>query len=200
MNELIQNLPDNFMLWVAGGFAILNFIKMIWTDVEWLFKKFGIETKGMREKREAAEQLAENKKDIAEIKTAIVEIKETSKRNVELFLEHEKAVVGHVDSMEESMSKSFSAEIGKLHEKLDAHKAESDETDQVMLRDRIDSGLRYFAQRADENGVVYVTEAEYTNMDALFKKYFDKDGNGTFEKAYETEFKKYKIDRLQVRA
>ena len=64
------------MLWVAGGFAILNFIKMIWTDVEWLFKKFGIETKGMREKREAAEQLAENKKDIAEIKTAIVEIKE----------------------------------------------------------------------------------------------------------------------------
>lgn len=199
MDELIQKLPDNFMLWVAGGFAILNFIKMVWTDVEWFFKKLGIETKSMREKREAAERLEKNEEAIKEIKTAIVEIKETSKRNVELFLEHEKAVVGHVDNVEESMVKSFSAEIGKLHEKLDAHKAESDETDQVMLRDRIDSGLRYFAQRADENGIVLVTEAEYTNMDALFRKYFDKDGNGTFEKAYKTEFQKYKIDRLQVR-
>ena len=153
----------------------------------------------MIEKEAEAKEAAQNKADIAEIKQAIVEIKATSKENVELFLKHEKDVVSHIDDVNDTMQKTVSEEIEKVNQKLDAHKAAADKTDQVMLRDRLDSGLRCFAQRADEDGIIYVTETEYANMEALFQEYFGKDGNGVFEKAYESEFKKYKISRVVIK-
>ena len=152
----------------------------------------------MIEKEAEAKEVAQHKADIAEIKKTIAEIKETSEENVKLFLEHERAVVSHIDDVNDTMQKTVSEEIEKVNQKLDAHKAAADKTDQVMLRDRLDGGLRYFAQRADEDGTVYVTETEYANMDALFQEYFGKNGNGVFEKAYESEFKKYKINRVVV--
>lgn len=174
----------NWTYWVAGAFALWQAFKGVITGFDWLLDKFGIETKRMRENRKM-------KKKIEETENAIVEIKNTAKKNVEMFLTHEQNIVNTVVS-----------EFEKINIKLDEQKAEmvqmneaSIKTDCVMLRDRLASGMRYFSQNKDEDGNVHISFSDYENMDALFQEYFSKGGNGAFRKAYETEFQLFIIDR-----
>lgn len=191
MNELISLNEYNWAYWVAGGFALFEFFKCSVNSIDWLFNKFGIETKRMREKREWQERLTKTEKDIDEIK-------KNSDRNVEMFLEHEKAVVEKFTGIKDEII----GEINKLHDKIDEQKSEMDatneaniKTDCAMLRDRIASGMRYFNQRKGEDGKVHISLSEYENMEALFQEYFAKNGNGTFHKMYEEEFKHFCIDQ-----
>lgn len=195
MEEWINLTEYNWAYWVAGLFALIEFfkwlVKLLSTINEWLFKKVGIETRKMREKREWNERLknAEN---------AIVEIKNTSSQNVEMFINHEKQVVEKfVDIRNDVIS-----ELNKLHKKIDEQKAEMDEinkandkTDCAMLRDRIGSGMRYFSQNKDADGKVHISLSDYENMNALFNEYFAKHGNGAFKKLYEDEFTHFIIDK-----
>ena len=181
----------NWAYWIAGLFALIEFFKWSFSGFEWLFKTFGIETRSMRKKREGLERLEKTEK-------AIEEIKDTSKHNVQMFLQHEKQVVEHIDSIKHEIV----TELNKLHDKIDEQKVEMDKnsekskaTDCVMLRDRIASGMRYFSQNKDADGNVHITFGDYENMEALFQEYFAKDGNGAFRKMYETEFQKFIIDR-----
>lgn len=191
MEELLDLLKENWMaviLVIVGLFAC--FQKAV-TGVEWVFKTFGLETKGMRKKREWEERLTNTEKSITEIKDA-------SERNVQLFLKHEEAVVAKFSGIRDEIV----AEITKLHDKIDAQKEEMDatnkanvKTDRAMLRDRIASGMRYFSQNKDDEGNVHISFSDYENMEALFQQYFAKDGNGTFHKMYVDEFQHFVIDR-----
>lgn len=194
MEEWINLTEYNWAYWVAGLFALIEFFKWVVKLLsglhEWIFKKIGVETKKMREKREWEKRLknAEN---------AIIEIKNTSKQNVEMFISHEKQVVEKfVDMRDEIVN-----ELSRLHDKIDEQKAEmdktnraNDKTDCAMLRDRIGSGMRYFSKNIGADGKVHISLSDYENMDALFKEYFAKHGNGAFKKMYEDEFKHFIID------
>lgn len=191
MDKWIAVTEYNWAFWVAGLFALFEFFKWAITGVEWLFKQFGIETKGMRERREWQERLSKTEK-------AIVEIKETSKHNVEMFLDHERQVVEKFTGIKDEII----VELNRLHDKIDKQKEEMNatnkaniKTDRAMLRDRIASGMRHFSQNKDEDGNIHINLSDYENMDALFQQYFAKDGNGTFKKMYETEFQKFVIDQ-----
>lgn len=191
MEEWISFSGFNWAYWVAGLFAMIEFFKWAFSGFEWVFKTFGIETKGMRKKREWMERLEKTEK-------AIDEIKETSKHNVEMFLEHEKQVVEHIDSIKSEIV----AELAKIHVKLDEQKEEIDKnredakkTDCVMLRDRLNSALRYFSQNKDEDGRVHISRGDYENLEEMFQEYFKNDGNGEYKKAYKTEFQYFIIDR-----
>lgn len=93
MNEWIDSAKDNWAFWVAGIYALVEFlkwlIKTLSTFSEWFFGKLGVETRKMREKREWNERLQNAEK-------AIVEIKETSKYNVNMFLEHERQTIDRI--------------------------------------------------------------------------------------------------------
>ena len=191
MDKWITITEYNWAFWVAGAFALFEFFKWAYGGVEWLCKTFGIETKGMREKRKWNERLSKTEKDIEEIK-------KNSDRNVQMFLEHEQAVVEKFTGIKEDII----VELNKLHDKIDEQKEEMDatnraniKTDRAMLRDRIAGGMRYFSQNRDEDGNVHIAFSDYENMDALFREYFAKGGNGAFKKMYETEFQKFIIDR-----
>ena len=75
------------------------------------------------------------------------------------------------------------------------NKKESDRTDRAMLRDRLNSAMRYFSQKKDETGRVHISLADYETLEDLFKKYFAKNGNGAFKRMYEDEFQTFIIDR-----
>ena len=129
---------------------------------------------------------------------AIVEIKDTSKKNVEMFIEHERQTIDKIGVFKNEIV----AELSRLHDKIDEQKAEMDEakkandkTDCAMLRDRIGSGMRYFSKNIGEDGKVHISLSDYENMDALFKEYFAKHGNGAFKRMYEEEFTHFIIDR-----
>lgn len=184
MSLVEYNKEFSWILWVAGTFSLFEFFKWAYSAGEWFVGKFGIETKKSRERKEWQKRLTQTEADIKEIKA-------NSDRNVEMFLEHERAVVAKFTDIKDEIV----GELGKLHNKIDEQKTESDETDCVMLRDRIASGMRHFSQHKDENGVVHISFSEYVNLDALFQKYFEKEGNGPFKKMYETEFKCFAIDR-----
>ena len=191
MIETLQNMDFNIMYWVAGLFALIEFLKWAFSGFEWLFKTFGLETRSMRKKREGLERLEKTEK-------AIEEIKDASNRNVEMFLEHEKQVVEHIDSIKIEIV----SELGKIHEKLDEHKAEIDKnheesraTDCIILRDRLNGALRYFSQTKDENGQIHISRGDYENLEEMFQDYFKKGGNGEYRKAYKTEFQNFIIDR-----
>ena len=181
----------NWIFWIAGLFALLEFGRWLYSTKEFIFEKIGIKTKGML-KRE------EYEKRLKKVETAIIEIKDTSKHNVNMFLDHERQVVEKFTDIKNEIV----SELDKLHSKLNEQKREMDEnnkanvkTDRAMLRDRITSGMRYFSQNKDEFGKVHISMSDYENMDSLFQEYFSKNGNGTFKKMYETEFKKFIIDR-----
>jgi len=180
MKEWITITEYNWVLWVAGLFALFEFFRWAYGGIEWVCNKFGLETKKMRERREWNKRLSDTE-------NAIVEIKNTSKHNVEMFLDHERQVVEKFTGIKDEIVE----ELSKIHDKIDEQKA----TDRAILRDRIASGMRYFSQNKDEHGKVHINFSDYENMDALFQQYFAKGGNGTFKKAYETEFQKFVIDR-----
>lgn len=191
MDEWIKLTEYNWAFWVAGMFALFEFFRWAYGGVEWLCKTFGVETKGMRKKREWEDRLksAEN---------AIVEIKDTSKKNVDMFINHEKQVVEQFVGIRNEIV----AELGRLHEKMDEQKDEMEKTNQAnnktdcaMLRDRIGSGMRYFSKNVGADGKVHISLSDYENMNALFQEYFSKHGNGAFKKMYEDEFTHFVIDR-----
>ena len=191
MDEWIKLTEYNWAFWVAGLFALFEFFRWEYGGIEWLCKTFGIETKRMRKDREWQERL-KNAED------AIVEIKDTSKKNVEMFLEHEKQVIAQF----EGIRNEIVTELGKLHDKIDEQRAEMDETnkannktDCAMLRDRIGSGMRYFSKNVCADGKVHISLSDYENMNALFQEYFAKHGNGAFKKMYDDEFVHFVIDR-----
>lgn len=191
MNEFITLTEYNWTFWLAGLFALVEFGKWLFSFKEFVFGKIGVKTKGMLEREEYVDRLKK-------VEKSIEEIKDTSKHNVNMFLEHEKQVVEQFLIIKEEIVN----ELNRLHDKIDEqskkvaeHQRENDETDCAMLRDRLNSGMRYFSQNKDERGMVHISLADYETMDGLFKKYFSKKGNGAFKKMYEDEFKKFIIDR-----
>lgn len=191
MNKWIEITEYNWAFWIAGLFALFEFFRWAYGGVEWLCKTFGIETKAMREKRKWSKRLENTEK-------AIVEIKDTSKHNVEMFLDHERQVVEKFTGIKDEIV----VELNKLHDKIDEQHEEMNATNQAniktdcaMLRDRIAGGMRYFSQNRDEDGNVHISFSDYENMDALFREYFAKGGNGAFRKLYEAEFQRFIIDR-----
>lgn len=184
MEEWIVLTEHNWAFWVAGMFALFEFFRWAYGGVEWLCKTFGIETKKMREAKEWQKRLTKAENDIAEIK-------KTSKQNVDMFLSHEKQVIDQFIDIRNDVVN----ELTRLHEKMDLNKKESDETDCAVLRDRLNSGMRYFSQNKDKYGRVHISLADYETLDGLFKKYFAKHGNGAFKRMYEEEFKTFIIDR-----
>lgn len=195
MNEWVKLTEYDWAYWIAGLFALIEFIKWGATGLtafnDWLFKRVGIKTKRML-KREANERRLKCAED------AIKEIKETSINNVNMFLEHERQTLEKIGHFKNEIV----AELNKLHDKVDEQRAEmdeakraSDKTDCAMLRDRIGSGMRYFSKNIGADGKVHISLSDYENMDALFKEYFSKHGNGAFKRMYEEEFTHFTIDR-----
>jgi hypothetical protein len=54
----------NWVLWIAGLFALLEFGKWAWSLIEYYLAKFNIETKGMRKRREEHDILMKTVKKV----------------------------------------------------------------------------------------------------------------------------------------
>lgn len=213
MKEWVTLTEHNWTFWLAGVFALAEFLRWLFTHGEFflnIFRKilkfFGIKitikTKRQREREE-------EQKRLDQFENSIREIQETSKRNVQMFLDHEIEVVrGFNTAKNEIVSEivklndKVDSELGKLNDKVDEqnqkivdNQKENDETDCAMLRDRLNSAMRYFTNnRVDEDGNVHISLGDYETLDGLFEKYFAKNGNGAYKKAYK-EFKDFIIDR-----
>ena len=160
MDNWIKVTEYNWVLWIAGLFALLEFGKWAWSLIEWFISKLGVETKHMRSQREVRDRLKNAESDINEIR-------KTAEKNVNTFLEHERL-----------MSESFTdvkneivQEIGKLHDKIDEQHVHLEEIDRdgkardcAILRDRILGGMRYFSQNIDENNNVQISTTDFENM------------------------------------
>ena len=192
MNEWETLTSYNWMYWIAGLFALLEMGKWLYlTFAEFIFGKLGFKTKGMLKKEEYEKRLKN-------VENAIEEIKNTSKHNVAMFIDHEGQVVAKFMDIKDEIVK----ELDKLHDKIDKQKAEMEKvnkantkTDCAILRDRISGGMRYFSKNIGNDGKVHISLSDYANMEALFQEYFSHGGNGIFEKMYEEEFKHFVIDR-----
>lgn len=190
MFDKLINLEIDWVLWVAGLFALLEFGKWAWSLIEYYLAKVHIETKRMRREREIRDKLIKAEKDIAEIR-------ETSIENVNTFLEHEKLMSENFVSVKEEIVQ----ELGKLHDKIDDQRKHLEDIDTdgkrrdcSLMRDRLIQGLRYFSQQRDEDGVVHISMTDYENLNEMFSEYFNCNGNGVCHSLYENEFKKFKID------
>jgi hypothetical protein len=190
MFDKLINLEIDWVLWIAGFFALLEFGKWAWSLIEYYLAKVHIETKRMRREREIRDKLIKAEKDIAEIR-------ETSIENVNTFLEHEKLMSENFVSVKEEIVQ----ELGKLHDKIDDQRKHLEDIDTdgkrrdcSLMRDRLIQGLRYFSQQRDEDGVVHISMTDYENLNEMFGEYFNCNGNGVCHSLYENEFKKFKID------
>lgn len=96
MEEFMVALKENLGFWLVGLYAVSESLKKLFNHADFFYKifkkifpKWEIKTKGMIERDEAKERL-----DYFE--NAIIEIKETSKNNVEMFLEHEQQTLDKI--------------------------------------------------------------------------------------------------------
>lgn len=85
--------------------------------------------------------------------------------------------------------------LDEQKEQIETIECNGSKRDCAILRDRILSGLRYFAQNVDEHGKVHISFTDYENMIHLFEEYFNAHGNGTVKKIYDNEFCNWIIDR-----
>ena len=86
----------DWAFWVAGLFALLEFGRWLYSINEFILQKVGIKTKGMLKREEYAKRLQQ-------VETSIEEIKNNSKHNVEMFIEHEGQVVGKFTGIKEEI-------------------------------------------------------------------------------------------------
>lgn len=191
MTEWLNITEYNWAFWIAGLFALFEFFRWAVGGIEWICKTFGVETKSMRQKREWSER-------ITDMENTIKAIEDTSKYNVEMFLDHERQVVEKFTGIRDEII----VELNKLHDKIDAQQEEMTmmnkaniKTDCAMLRDRITGGMRYFSQNKDDDGNVHIGLSDYENMEALFQEYFAKGGNGAFKRMYDDEFRRFSIEQ-----
>ena len=190
MDKWIEITEYNWAFWVAGLFALLDFGKWAWSLIEHYITKFGIETKNMRLKREYSDRLKK-------AEDAIQDIRENSKANVDMFIEHEKKVVAHFEDVINEITK----QLEKLNDKFDEQQEQIEtrlETidrdgkarDCAVMRDRILQSHRYFSQQRDIDGKVYLSISDYENLSHLFTEYFGANGNGSIKSIYENDFEK----------
>lgn len=197
MDKWIEITEYNWAFWVAGLFALLDFGKWAWSLIEHYIIKFGIETKNMRLKREYAERLKKTEQ-------AIEDIKETSKANVSMFVEHEKKVVEYFSGMKsevvkqlEELSNKFDEQQEQIENQLNDIDKDGKARDRAVIRDRIIQSCRYYSQRRDEDGKIHVSISEHENLRHLFEEYFAANGNGSVKSIYDNDFlKNYVIDTL----
>lgn len=191
MNEWVSFTEYNWALWIGGLIILLELAKVFFTYKEFFFKTLGIKTKGMLEKEEFNNRLQQ-------AEDSIEEIKETSKQNVDMLMNHEQQILEQFTNIRDEVV----TELNRLHDKMDEqanvidkNNKASIKTDCAMLRDRLNSGMRYFSQFKDENGNVHIKLSDYEILDGLFKEYFAKGGNGPVKRMYEDEFLHFIIDR-----
>lgn len=191
MEEWLALTEYNWTVWVVGLIMLAEFAKVFFTYKDLIFKNLGIKTKGMLEKEEFNNRLRQ-------AEDSIEEIKETSKQNVDMLINHEQQILEQFTNIRDEVVN----ELNRLHDKMDEqanviemNNKESIKTDCAMLRDRLNSGMRYFSQFKDENDNVHIKLSDYEILDGLFKEYFKKGGNGPIKRMYEEEFIHFIIDR-----
>lgn len=195
MDEWLKITETNWVLWIAGLFALLEFGRWAWTLTEWFISKLGVETKHMRRQRETRDRLLKAENNIKEIK-------ETAVKNVNTFLEHERLMSeSFVD-----VKKEIVQEIGKLHNKIDEQSEHLEEIDRdgkrrdaTIFRDRLLQSHRFYNQRRNADGFVYLSISEFENLQNMFKEYFAANGNGVIKQIYEQDFQpNFRIDNESI--
>jgi chromosome segregation ATPase len=96
MEEFMAVVKENLGYWLVGLYALSESLKKLFNNADFfykifkkLFPKWEIKTKRMIEREQEKERLDNFEK-------AIAEIKETSKNNVAMFLEHEKQTIDKI--------------------------------------------------------------------------------------------------------
>lgn len=184
MKEWLALTEYNWTFLVVGIFAFAEFFRWVFTFKDWFFKSLGVKTKGMIEKEELNNRLKQAEESIEEIKNA-------SKKNVDMLISHEHKILEKFSGIRDEVVN----ELNILHDKMDEQKEENKKTDCALLRDRISSGMKYFSKNIGVDGKVHISLSDYENMNELFQEYFSKNGNGVFRKIYEGEFIHFVIDR-----
>ena len=122
MDEL-QNLTKiDFGTVFISVVAILVAIKFLIILFEWFIDKFGLETKGMRQKRENQELLIKTAQGLTELRNTHEEDKVQSIRHDEMIREDLKSVVVIVNNISDKLvimqEKDDAIEMAKLKEKI----------------------------------------------------------------------------------
>ena len=193
--EQFKNLTEiNWVLWIAGLFALLEFGKWAWSLIEYYLAKFDIETKNMKQKKAFDTRLTTSENNIKEIKGTV-------ENNANKFEEHERLILENVNNIKDELihrlsilDSKFDDHKHQLEKRLEVIDSDGKARDCTVLRDRILSGLRYFSQNKDDMGNVHISMTDFENMSKMFDEYEKAGGNGLVKHMKETEFEKFIVD------
>lgn len=99
MDEWINLTKTDWVLWIAGLFALLNFGKYAWDIIQYWISTFGIETKSMRKKREEQELLINTSKNIIELQNKQNQDNDERIKHEELIRKDLKKINDTVDNL-----------------------------------------------------------------------------------------------------
>lgn len=157
MDEFIKLTEYNWAFWIAGFFALFEFFKWGWSAIEWIISKFGIETKGMRKRREQGELLLKTAENLVELQ------KKHNNDNAEC--------VKHDELIREDL-KNLTDTVNNLAIKFEKMQKKNNETKVKELKDTL---INYY------NKYRVIGEWSKLEKDAfweLFEDYESRGGNG----------------------
>lgn len=182
MSEIKELIQINFVDVFFSIFVILFAAKVMWTVFEWLIiEKLGIETKGMRHRREEHELLIKTSEELTILKD-----------------KHEESVkqsILHDDKIKESIIK-VSNKVDVLADTINEMRELQDQDKLSEYKDRIGQSYRYYNERkySDWNPIPYWNHMEKEALEGLIEQYEAHGGKNSFvHSVVEPEIQKWKV-------
>lgn len=168
MNEIKELVHINFVDVFISIFIILFGAKAILAALEWLcVDKLGLETRGMRHRREEHELLIKTSEELTKLKD-----------------KHEESVkqsIIHDNQIKDTMTQ-LAEKVDILSDSLQEMKETQDEDKRSEYKDRIGQSYRYYhgRQYSDEHPVPYLNSMEKEALEGLIKGYEAHGGKNSF--------------------
>lgn len=172
MNEIIELTKINFSSVFIAVFVILIGIKAIISLIEWFIEKLGLETKGMRKRREEHNLLIQTSQDLSKLQ-------ERHDESVKQSIRHDEMIKSDISSLADT--------VNGIATTLSDMQAKIDHTEMAKLKEQI---LSYYRKYKD---IGEWDEFESDVFWGLYDSYISHGGNSFVKQEIEPVMRKLDV-------
>lgn len=160
----------DFSILFVQVFVVLLGIKTIITVVEWFLKKTGLETKGMRKRREDRELLAKTSKNIDSLSENLTLLTQKHEKDIQTIYENNLKYREQSQEIRDDLKSN----IENISQKIDDMTERNNKRIRAELKDRIGQSYRYYHQ------VRKINDMELNALEDLIESYELANGDNSF--------------------
>lgn len=162
-------------------FAILVGIKAVVSIIEWIIDKLGLETKGMRKRREEHELLIQTAKNVNDLSKSVTSLMEKHKQDMDgiyndnvKYRGQSQAIKDNIMSIVENISDKIDAMQTQTNKRFLENEEKENNRVQAEIKDKIAQSYRHY------NSVKQISDMELEALEGLIETYESYGGENSF--------------------